>query len=54
MLPGFNDLASQEPKVAAEWAQDLNGGLTPEMVTTGSHRRVWWRCPEGHVWRAVI
>ena len=54
VLPGFNDLASQEPKVAAEWAQDLNGGLTPEMVTTGSHRRVWWRCPEGHVWRAVI
>ncbi len=54
VLPGFNDLASQEPKVAAQWAQDLNGELTPEMVTTGSHKKVWWRCAEGHIWRAVI
>ena len=53
-MPGFNDLASQQPKVAAEWAQDLNGALTPEMVTTGSHKKVWWRCSEGHVWRSVI
>ena len=54
VLPGFNDLASQQPRVAAQWAQDLNGSLTPEMVTTGSHKKVWWRCSEGHVWRAVI
>lgn len=54
VMPGFNDLASQQPKVAAEWAQDLNGALTPDMVTTGSHKKVWWRCSEGHVWRSVI
>ena len=54
VLPGFNDLASQQPKVAAEWAQDLNGSLTPEMVTTGSQKKVWWRCSEGHVWRTVV
>ena len=29
----------------------LNGSLTPEMVTPGSHRKVWWQCPDGHVWR---
>ena len=54
VLRGFNDLATVEPKVAKEWAQDMNGLLTPSMVTTGSHKRVWWRCAEGHVWRAVI
>lgn len=54
VLPGFNDLASQQPRVAAQWAQDLNGSLTPEMVTTGSHKKVWWRCGDGHVWRAVV
>ena len=53
-MPGFNDLATQEPRIAREWAQDMNGALTPEMVTTGSRKKVWWRCPEGHVWRAVV
>lgn len=54
VLPGFNDLASRVPEIAAQWHPVLNGALTPEMVTTGSHRKVWWICPEGHVWKAVI
>ena len=54
VLPGFNDLATLEPKVAAQWHPELNGSLTAEMVTTGSHKKVWWQCPEGHVWKAVI
>ena len=54
VLAGFNDLATREPVVAAQWHPTLNGGLTPEMVTTGSNRRVWWQCPLGHVWKAVI
>ena len=54
VLAGFNDLATLEPRVAAQWHTELNGPLTPEMVTPGSHRRVWWRCGEGHVWKAVI
>ena len=52
--PGFNDLASRSPAVAAQWARDLNGSLTPEGVTAGSSRKVWWRCGEGHVWAAKI
>ena len=32
----------------------LNGGLTPQMVTVGSHQKVWWVCSEGHVWKAVV
>lgn len=54
VLPGFNDLAALEPKIAAQWHPVLNGELTPEMVTAGSHRKAWWQCPEGHVWKAVI
>ena len=52
--PGFNDLATVDPVIANQWAQDLNGNLTPTMVTGGSAKRVWWRCEEDHVWRAVI
>lgn len=54
VLAGFNDLATLEPRVAAQWHPTLNGGLTPEMVTVGSHRKVWWQCPEGHIWKSVI
>ena len=54
VLAGFNDLASIEPEIAAEWHPTLNGALTPEMVTAGSNRKVWWLCPEGHVWRTAI
>ena len=54
VLVGFNDLASIEPKIAAEWHPTLNGALTPEKVTAGSNRKVSWLCPEGHVWRTAI
>lgn len=54
VLAGFNDLAALEPAVAKEWHPTLNGALTPEMVTVGSHRKVWWQCALGHVWKAAI
>lgn len=54
VLAGFNDLATLEPEVAKQWHPTLNETLTPEMVTTGSHRKVWWECGQGHVWKAAI
>lgn len=54
VLPGFNDLATLEPEVAKQWHPALNGTLTPQLVTAGSHRKVWWECDQGHVWQAVI
>ncbi|MBM6919304.1 zinc-ribbon domain-containing protein [Intestinimonas butyriciproducens] len=54
VLPGFNDLASTEPQIALQWHPGLNGSLTPEMVTSGTRRKVWWQCPEGHVWKAAV
>lgn len=54
VLPGFNDLATKMPQVAREWHPELNGGLTPDMVTAGSRKKVWWQCSDGHVWQAVV
>ena len=54
VLPGFNDLASLEPQVAAQWDTERNGSLRPDQVTVGSGKRVWWRCEEGHVWKAKV
>ncbi len=54
LLPGFNDLASQNPELTAEWYQPLNGSLTPKQVLHSSHRKAWWRCALGHVWKTEI
>ena len=42
------------PDIAKQWHPTLNGELTPDMVTVGSGRKVWWTCEQGHVWDAVI
>lgn len=47
VLAGFNDLATRYPQIAAQWHPDLNQGLTPDRVTAGSRREVWWRVPGG-------
>ena len=54
VLVGFNDLATLRPAIAAEWHPTLNAPLTPQEVTVGSKRRVWWQCRFGHVWKAVV
>jgi hypothetical protein len=47
-------VATLAPEVADQWHPTLNGDLTPNMVTIGSNKRVWWQCQEGHVWKAVV
>lgn len=54
VLEGFNDLKTTEPLVAAQWHPTLNEGLLPTMVTAGSRKKVWWKCSDGHEWKAVI
>lgn len=40
------------PQLAAQWHPAKNGGLTTDQVSAGSHKKVWWKCPEGsdHEW----
>jgi hypothetical protein len=51
-----NSLAALAPALAAEWHRTKNGTLTPHDVTTGSIRRVWWRCAKhpSHEWLAAL
>lgn len=54
VLPGFNDLKTVEPLVAAQWHPTKNAPLEPDQVLPGSTKRVWWRCTDGHEWKAVV
>lgn len=54
VLPGFNDLQTVQPLIAAQWHPTRNEPLQPTMVSAGSSKKVWWRCHEGHEWKAVV
>lgn len=54
VLPGFNDLATLEPRVAASWHPSLNAPLTPDRVSVGSRHKAWWLCDQGHVWKTAV
>jgi hypothetical protein len=45
-------LTETHPEVAKQWHPILNGDLTPNSVTKGSHKKVWWKCSKGedHEW----
>ena len=53
-LTGYNDLQTANPTLAKEWNYDKNNGLTPTDVTPNSHKKVWWKCQNGHEWQATI
>lgn len=51
---GVNDLATTHPGIAAEWHPTKNGKLTPQHVSFGSDRLVYWLCAKGHDYPAPI
>jgi hypothetical protein len=55
VLAGFNDLATVDPALAAEW--DTTPGAndrTPSDVTRRSGYRAGWKCRRGHTWNAPV
>ena len=47
--------AKNNPSLAEEWHSTLNIPLTPNNVTSGSDRKVWWKYNQyGHDWEAFI
>ena len=54
ILVGFNDLATTYPELCKEWISAKNGALSPEQVTRGSRKKVWWVCAKGHEYEATV
>lgn len=54
LIKGENDLATLYPSLAKEWHPTKNGELKPENVSSGSSKKVWWLCPEGHSYLMVV
>ena len=51
-----NSLSTLFPEIAKQWHPTLNGKINPNNITSGSGRRVWWKCEEGedHEWESTI
>src|SRR3989339_468494 len=51
---GDNSLAAVNPELAKEWNYKKNAGLTPHDVTSGTEKKVWWKCKRKHEWKASV
>ena len=51
-----NCLATLDPELASQWHSTKNGVLTPFDVTTGTNKKVWWKCEvaDDHEWETSI
>lgn len=54
VLSGFNDLATNNPKLAEEWNYERNNELLPTKIAANSMKKIWWKCSKGHEWQAVV
>ena len=49
VLSGFNDLETLYPKLAREAL-----GWDPKKILPGTHKKLKWKCKNGHIWSAVV
>ena len=52
IIVGTNDLASTHPSILMQWAS--RNTISPQEVSAGSDKKVWWQCDKGHEWEASV
>lgn len=57
-LSGFNDLqtwciANSREDLILEWNESKNS-FSMDCISPKNHKRVWWKCSEGHEWKTAI
>ena len=56
MSKSFREYCREENRlsVLAQWDDEKNTGSTPDSISYGSNKKVWWRCEQGHSWQASV
>jgi len=54
VIHGINDLVTINSRVALEWHPTKNHPLTPNDVSGGYSKGVWWQCAKGHEWKTTV
>ncbi len=52
-IKGVNDFSTVYPELASEWNYEKNQN-SPSDYTKSSNKNVWWKCFQGHEWKASI
>ncbi|UJF20266.1 hypothetical protein L0B53_19220 (plasmid) [Vibrio sp. SS-MA-C1-2] len=49
-------LAIEKPNLLNQWHIEKNGSLTPDSISAGSEKKVWWQCSKDseHIWQASV
>jgi hypothetical protein len=48
-------LSDEYPELLPYWHPNKNLPQTPETTVSGSHKKVWWKCPEsGYEWEGIV
>lgn len=50
---GLNDLFTERPDLKQEWDWEKNT-IDPYTITSGSSKRVFWKCKYGHSWQTTV
>jgi len=49
---GESDLGTTNPELVSDWDFEANGDLRPSDIVAGTNKLIWWKCKEGHSWKA--
>ena len=49
-----NNFAALFPHLVNEWDFAKNGSISPNAFKSNSHKKIWWKCKEGHEWQTRI
>ena len=56
MLESLQDYCRkyEREELLLQWNSSQNGELTPERISCGSNKKVWWICGKGHEWQCTV
>ena len=47
-------IENNKEELLSEWDYEKNGDLTPENISYGSGKKVFWKCKLGHSWESEV
>lgn len=53
-LKGYNDLTTIYPEILELWDYSKNINISPTELSCGSHKKVWWKCKNGHEYERFV
>jgi hypothetical protein len=52
LLKQGKSLTMGNPLIVSEWDTQKNVGIDPDGISVRSHILIWWKCKDGHSWKA--